>query len=777
MSTCAKDDAILNLPYLLTVDNRVEEVNEPFLSLAGYGARDFLGKKVEEVWRPLLRINADPGTVKNSGACSCYMFDSNREVKDVVIKYSYTQKSGIYTFQQKKNSILEDKFPFLELVNSSNDTGLAICSVPDFILLKANKSYHEYLGDLFSVPKDMLGISLEESVPDWENSQYYETFMSAVRSGKPAFFSEMLMSPPGADRICTRATITPIYEDGILKYIILIHNDVTEKVMNREELLEKNKIIERQKNRLEAILETVSKSIVLCVFDKHGRFIDGNSLAENCFTHFKTIRDLKEASEAGMYYDESGNELSFEELPINRVLEGKNVSGYKLAIKHKGEVKHYIVNGTPIFDNQGDYIMGLICGWDITERIKYQQLLEKQRDYLLKVFNSLDLPIIHMTYPDLRVIELNKKVIAELKEVAGPNEDIIASNIIGKKLPEILPVIKKYNDRPFFEKLDMTKSTICHEKMEIIKEGCKAYYNIIYHPILNMEGDISELLMSAVDVTGEVEKNMHMEEVLKLKDDFLYLMSHEFKTPLTVINAAVQILEQVYDNQIPVKAMGLVKKIKQNTYRQLRLVNNLLDITRINAGQIKLKWRNMDIVNLTRVITESVAIYAQQKGVEISFRSRLEYKVIGMDDEKFERILLNLLSNAIKFTPAGKKVVVELYSKLYKNKRMVCITVKDEGIGIPKDKHNVVFERFGQVDSLLARQAEGNGIGLFLVKLIVNALNGEILLESEEGKGSVFTLLIPAKKVRKPAEESAKPRFSDSRLIQSVATEFSDIYL
>lgn len=103
--------------------------------------------------------------------------------------------------------------------------------------------------------------------------------------------------------------------------------------------------------------------------------------------------------------------------------------------------------------------------------------------------------------------------------------------------------------------------------------------------------------------------------------------------------------------------------------------------------------------------------------------------------------------------------------------------MKDQGIGIPKDRHNIIFERFGQVDSLLTRQAEGSGIGLFLVKLIVSALNGEILLESAEGKGSVFTLMLPAKKVKERIEGLETPRFSDSRLVQSIATEFSDIYL
>jgi signal transduction histidine kinase len=367
-------------------------------------------------------------------------------------------------------------------------------------------------------------------------------------------------------------------------------------------------------------------------------------------------------------------------------------------------------------------------------------------------------------------------VLEVIKSITGMEDNAIESSIMGRALTEVFPIIKNYDDRAFLEQLNRTKSTICHEKKEININGSKAYYNMTYHPILNVKGDISELLVAGIDVTSEVEKGRQMEDILKLKDEFLYLMSHEFKTPLTVINAAVQSLEYIYSSQIPDKALALVEKIKQNTFRQIRLVNNLLDITRINAGQLKINERNIDIVFLARAITESVAIYAEQKEIEVIFTSKLKQRVLGIDDEKFERILLNLLSNAIKFTPAGKKVVVELSAVLKKNKQMVCIKVKDQGIGIPKEKYNLIFERFGQVNSTLTRQAEGSGIGLFLVKLMVNSCKWEISLESEEGKGSIFTLMIPSNKVKVDTGELEINQVSDSKLVQSMVIEFSDIY-
>lgn len=278
-------------------------------------------------------------------------------------------------------------------------------------------------------------------------------------------------------------------------------------------------------------------------------------------------------------------------------------------------------------------------------------------------------------------------------------------------------------------------------------------------------------------IKSEKEKNEALQKSIKMKDEFLALISHEFKTPLTVINSAIQAMELLCKEELSPKAKWFISKIRQNSYRQLRLVNNLLDITRLNSGQIKINQTNEDIVFLTKSITDSVQIYAQQRGINLKFSSTLKQKEIGIDEEKYERILLNLLSNAIKFTPKGKSVNVKVCQKILNKKRMVHIQVKDNGIGIPSDKVNVIFERFGQVDNSLTRQAEGTGIGLSLVKMLVESQNGTISLESKEGHGSSFNIMFPAKKVKKANLEQTKSVLSDSRIIQATAVEFSDIYI
>ncbi|MDF2877983.1 MAG: putative sensor kinase [Clostridia bacterium] len=296
--------------------------------------------------------------------------------------------------------------------------------------------------------------------------------------------------------------------------------------------------------------------------------------------------------------------------------------------------------------------------------------------------------------------------------------------------------------------------------------------------------DITESLQNHILIKKQQEEMLQKEKekreallkVIEMKDDFLSLISHEFKTPLAVINSAIQAMELLCGQELSYKAKDYLNKIRQNANRQLKLVNNLLDITRMDAGHLTIDKVNRDIIALTQSITESIKIFAEQKGIEISFCSSINEKIMGIDEEKYERILLNLLSNAVKYTPKGSLVKVIVSPAVVNKKHQICIQVKDNGRGIPDDKQSLIFERFGQADNSLARQAEGTGIGLYLVKMLVEKMDGEITLESKEGVGSTFTVLLPAKRVKESVKKQMIDIMVDDRLIKATAIEFSDVY-
>ena len=211
-------------------------------------------------------------------------------------------------------------------------------------------------------------------------------------------------------------------------------------------------------------------------------------------------------------------------------------------------------------------------------------------------------------------------------------------------------------------------------------------------PVLDENNEVTEWFGTVKDISARKKaeelrlSNEALKKSVQMKDEFLSLISHEFRTPLTVINSAVQALEFICRDELSLKAKGFIKKIKQNSNRQLKLVNNLLDITRINAGYLKIHKTNKDIVHVTEAIIYSIKVYAEQKGISLKFSSTMKKKIIGIDEDKYERIILNLLSNAIKFTPKGKSVSVRVFQKLVQSERKVCIEVSDDGIGIPEEK-------------------------------------------------------------------------------------------
>lgn len=274
----------------------------------------------------------------------------------------------------------------------------------------------------------------------------------------------------------------------------------------------------------------------------------------------------------------------------------------------------------------------------------------------------------------------------------------------------------------------------------------------------------------------DVEKNIELlnesRELNKLTTEFFSNISHELKTPLNVIYTAVQVLNLGGDNDSKTikKNDEYLKIIKQNCYRLLKLINNLLDMTRLDSGFLKLQLQNCDIVSIVEEITLSVVPFVKSRKINIIFDTNVEEKIMAFDPDKIERIILNLISNAIKFTNPGGDIYVNI-TDINKN---ILISVRDTGVGIPEDKLKVIFERFAQVDKTFRRNREGSGIGLSLVKSLVELHSGEISVKSELEIGSTFIVKLPVKHMDEDyILNNAKPEAN----IDRVNIEFSDIYM
>lgn len=261
-----------------------------------------------------------------------------------------------------------------------------------------------------------------------------------------------------------------------------------------------------------------------------------------------------------------------------------------------------------------------------------------------------------------------------------------------------------------------------------------------------------------------------------IRREFFANISHELKTPINVIYSALQLEELYFNKNDYASVKKNSKTIKQNCMRLLRLVNNLIDITEIDSGFFKPILKCNNIVEIVEDTVLSVAGYVNNRNMDIIFDTELEEEYINCDAELIERIILNLISNSIKYGKIGGCIYVNIYND---DENSVLISIKDDGIGIPKEKQSTVFERLKKADGSFTRNCEGSGIGLSIVKAFVEIQDGTIELISEENLGTEVILKFPLIECSLALEEvcaTESVNMEKGNIIKQVDMEFSDIY-
>lgn len=299
------------------------------------------------------------------------------------------------------------------------------------------------------------------------------------------------------------------------------------------------------------------------------------------------------------------------------------------------------------------------------------------------------------------------------------------------------------------------------------------WYRSRVYPVFR-DGSVSAVTLVTTDITDqrradeEARKRAESETRLGVMTEFFTNVSHELKTPLSLILMQIDMMRIYLGNEEKMKS--LMTDATLNAYRLTRLVSNLLDITKMDAGFLTLNLRNRDIVPILRSICDSVAEYARAKEITLSFHCGTDTKCMDLDSDKIERAVLNLLSNAIKYTPAGGRITVGLRDMGDK----VTVRVADTGVGIAPDKLNMVFQRFVQVSNKMNARTEGTGIGLALVKSMVELHGGRVWAESKLGDGSAFTIELP---VRSSGVQHKAEVIEGFDLGKKVKMELSDLYI
>lgn len=283
------------------------------------------------------------------------------------------------------------------------------------------------------------------------------------------------------------------------------------------------------------------------------------------------------------------------------------------------------------------------------------------------------------------------------------------------------------------------------ERCCLHQNGSLVWTHICVSVIPNSNGEAEFFLTMIEDITERKETELKLrasqeaaEAASRAKNEFLATMSHELRTPLNAIMGLSQLLQQEIVGSLNEKQNEYVSCIYSSGEHLLALINDILDLSKIEAAKEELSLSPLPVSDLCNYAIWTVRDRASEKGLQLTCKIDVEEDICVGDERRIKQMLLNLLTNAIKFTPAGQVSLV-----VKKVPQGITFTVSDTGIGIDSNQFQFLFEPFKQLDSRLNRKYEGSGLGLALTRKLARLHGGDVTVISTLGEGSQFTLFLP----------------------------------
>lgn len=368
-----------------------------------------------------------------------------------------------------------------------------------------------------------------------------------------------------------------------------------------------------------------------------------------------------------------------------------------------------------------------------TERlVRTTERLEEAREYLENLFESARAPIL-IWDQELRITRYN----SAFRLLTGHSDDAI----VGQSLGVLFPADSR----------DKSVASILHASSNGLGEPPEI-------PILRKDGTVRIVLWSSGEIHSSTDKAAVVATIAQgqditerkhaqqMKEDFVSFVSHQLRTPLSGMRWLLELAEQ--DDGVPAETASFVTDARVSAERLIALVNDLLAVSRLEGGRLAL---NAEVVNLAELTTRAVSELAptiEEKRLQVSVSDVAEGPFVHADPSLLREVVQNLLTNATQYTPDGGSVTVSLKV----GKDIVEWAVRDTGIGITPDAQAHLFEKFYRAENASAMRTEGTGLGLYLARLIIERSGGHVWCESEVGRGSTFTFMLPAGRAREPGE-------------------------
>ncbi len=550
----------------------------------------------------------------------------------------------------------------------------------------------------------------------------------------------------------------PVQEtDGCIGEWIGIGTDISERKQLEQREAERT-------SQLEAIFEAMTDSVY--VYDREGRIVQMNAaarvLARRIIPVDTPSPSFTERLTQVRTYNEHGQPLPPEQWPMSRIFQGEVLTPAHAADivfrDTDGRDIYTNVTGGPLHDAEGHIIGAVAISRDVTERRRLEQVeyrvhaeTQSRLALLQLILDELPMSVYLVHGQDARLILANRATTAlwgAQWTFEQPLEEFLQEHGIRVFSIDGRPLTAKQ----YAPLHVLSQDNKIYQQQEIIRHADGTTLPVLVNAItLDLHHLSGPLTQSAIydDAVAEPTAIVVHQDVTalkdaeRLKDEFISIAAHELRTPLAVLKGFVQtLIIQTARGKGPTLSdwqQEALQSIDQATSRLVNLTDDLLDVTRLQAGKLALHSEPTDIVALTRRVIKRLQMTTEQH--KISIATPLDYLVTQVDPGRIEQVLTNLIGNAIKYSPDGGSIEVMISQEAGTNDALV--SIRDYGIGIPQQQQPHIFERFVRADNANAHGISGTGLGLYLCRELIERHGGRLWFESTEGQGSIFFMAVP----------------------------------
>jgi PAS domain S-box-containing protein len=554
-----------------------------------------------------------------------------------------------------------------------------------------------------------------------------EVDMQVMQTGKPVIIEEVLTRPDGATRIHAVGKFPYFGTDGSILGIMGISRDVTEM-----------KAVEARLREQEARLEEAQRLAHLgsWEWDITTNHVTWSNELYAIFGLDPAAGPLTYESVLARIHPEDRTRIQAIWRQARR--DCRPVAFRYRIIRPDGTTRYLSSKGHVERDASGKPVRAFGVALDVTELFEAERALRRSHA-ILQAEQEADLDGILVVDENGRALTYNRRY----QELWGIPDAVMETRSADAMLEFVCTLVTDpARDMIPQEVLRLDRVTRLRSEIAL-KDG--RIFERYTAPVVSSQDEYFGRVWFIRDITerkrreeGLREQNRKLQELDALKSNFVNAISHDLRTPLTSIVGYAEFLEDAVGGALTPMQQTFVQQIQRNASRLERLVDDLLDFARMDAGTFKLSPKEADLGALAREVLGSLRPIADEAGVTLEDRLPGQPLVAWLDPSRIERILMNLISNAIKFTAAGGRVEV---SAQVQGERIRC-AIRDTGIGIPPQDLMKLFQRFSQLAPGM-RQTSGTGLGLSISKALVEAHGGEIGVSSEQGKGSTFWFTLP----------------------------------